>query len=197
VNGGIGAAAIHGNKSQNQRERVLAAFRDGRVRTLIATDNAARGLDIDGVTHVINFDLPNIPESYVHRIGRTARAGAAGTAISLCSVDEVPFLRGIEKLTRMSIPATANTADFRPGQRSRDPRQTCHHNGRGSAKQRSARQHQNKRATESRRNSSPAERYPQSPAMPANVIGAVAFVQRNPNRRRQRRQLGAHRPAQQ
>jgi superfamily II DNA/RNA helicase len=90
VSKGFDAAAIHGNKSQNQRERVLAAFRDGRVRTLIATDIAARGLDIEGVTHVINFDLPNIPEGYVHRIGRTARAGAAGTAISLCSADEVP-----------------------------------------------------------------------------------------------------------
>ncbi len=90
VNRGIAASAIHGNKSQNQRDRVLTAFRDGRVRTLIATDIAARGLDIDGVTHVINYDLPNIPESYVHRIGRTARAGKAGTAISFCSVDEMP-----------------------------------------------------------------------------------------------------------
>ena len=82
---GIAAEAIHGNKSQNQRERALADFRDGRVRTLVATDIAARGIDVDGISHVINFDLPNIPESYVHRIGRTARAGADGIAISFCA----------------------------------------------------------------------------------------------------------------
>jgi superfamily II DNA/RNA helicase len=103
---GIAAEAIHGNKSQNQRERVLANFRSGRVRTLVATDIAARGIDVEGISHVINFDLPNIPESYVHRIGRTARAGAEGIAISLCSSDELAYLRDIEKLIRMQIPAT-------------------------------------------------------------------------------------------
>jgi superfamily II DNA/RNA helicase len=103
---GIAAQAIHGNKSQPQRERVLAAFRAGRVSTLIATDIAARGIDVDGISHVFNYDLPNIPESYVHRIGRTARAGATGIAISFCDADEVPFLRDIEKLIRASIPAT-------------------------------------------------------------------------------------------
>ena len=87
------AAAIHGNKSQPQRERALAAFRSGEARVLVATDIAARGIDVDGVTHVINFDLPNVPESYVHRIGRTARAGRAGVAISLCDDSERPFLR--------------------------------------------------------------------------------------------------------
>jgi ATP-dependent RNA helicase RhlE len=103
---GIAAEAIHGNKSQNQRERVLADFRTGKIKTLVATDIAARGIDVDGITHVINYDLPNIPESYVHRIGRTARAGAEGIAISLCSSDELPFLRDIQKLIRMDIPAT-------------------------------------------------------------------------------------------
>jgi len=107
---GIAAEAIHGNKSQNQRERVLAAFRDGSVRTLVATDIAARGIDVDGISHVFNFDLPNIPETYVHRIGRTARAGAEGIAISLCSHDERPFLRDIEKLIRMAIPASGQAA---------------------------------------------------------------------------------------
>ena len=101
---GIRSAAIHGNKSQNHRERTLAAFRDGSVRTLIATDIAARGIDVDGVSHVINYDLPNVPESYVHRIGRTARAGAEGIAISFCDHEEAPYLRDIEKLIRMSIP---------------------------------------------------------------------------------------------
>ena len=114
---GISAEAIHGNKSQNQRERVLADFRDGRVRTLVATDIAARGIDVDGISHVINFDLPNIPESYVHRIGRTARAGADGIAISFCSHDELPFLRDIEKLIRMAIPATGTASQPRPGAR--------------------------------------------------------------------------------
>jgi ATP-dependent RNA helicase RhlE len=103
---GISADAIHGNKSQGQRLRALNNFRDGRVKTLVATDIAARGIDVEGISHVINFDLPNIPESYVHRIGRTARAGAEGVAISLCSHDERPFLRDIERLIRISIPAT-------------------------------------------------------------------------------------------
>ena len=101
---GIASAAIHGNKSQPQRERALADFRSGATRVLIATDIAARGIDVDGVTHVINYDLPNVPESYVHRIGRTARAGAAGVAISLCDNEERAFLRGIEKLIRARVP---------------------------------------------------------------------------------------------
>jgi len=106
VKAGISAHAIHGNKSQNQRTRVLADFRDGRIKTLIATDIAARGIDVDGISHVINYDLPEVPESYVHRIGRTARAGAEGVAISFCSRDEVPLLRAIEKTIRLAIPAS-------------------------------------------------------------------------------------------
>ena len=102
----IPSAAIHGNKSQSQRERALNAFRNGHTRVLVATDIAARGIDVDGVTHVINFDLPNVPESYVHRIGRTARAGASGIAISFCDQEERAYLRSIEKLIRMPIPAT-------------------------------------------------------------------------------------------
>jgi superfamily II DNA/RNA helicase len=105
IQSGIAAHAIHGNKSQSQRERVLAEFRSGKIRTLVATDIAARGIDVDGISHVVNYDLPNEAESYVHRIGRTARAGAAGIAISLCAAEEVPYLRAIEKLIRLSIPA--------------------------------------------------------------------------------------------
>jgi len=101
---GIPADAIHGNKSQPQRERALAAFKSGQTRVLVATDIAARGIDVAGVSHVINFDLPNVPESYVHRIGRTARAGAAGIAISLCDGSERAFLRDIEKLIRARVP---------------------------------------------------------------------------------------------
>jgi ATP-dependent RNA helicase RhlE len=99
----IGAAAIHGNKSQNQRERALAEFKSGKIGVLVATDIAARGIDIDGVSHVINHDLPHVPESYVHRIGRTARAGAAGTAIAFCDAEERPLLRDIERLIRKPI----------------------------------------------------------------------------------------------
>jgi ATP-dependent RNA helicase RhlE len=103
---GITAAAIHGNKSQSQRERALAAFRTGDARVLVATDVAARGIDVEGVSHVINFELPNVPEDYVHRIGRTARAGAAGVAMAFCSDEERPYLHDIEKLTRRSIRVT-------------------------------------------------------------------------------------------
>jgi ATP-dependent RNA helicase RhlE len=125
---GFEAAAIHGNKAQAQRERALAAFKNGAVRVLVATDIAARGIHVEGVTHVVNFDLPNVPESYVHRIGRTARAGAAGIAISFCNNEERALLKAIEKLTRMQVsvatlPAGIATAPERstqtkPGARS-------------------------------------------------------------------------------
>jgi ATP-dependent RNA helicase RhlE len=122
----IGVAAIHGGKSQPQRERALAAFRASKVRVLVATDIAARGIDIDRVTHVVNYELPDVPEAYVHRIGRTARAGAAGIAISLCDAEERGQLRDIERLTRQAIPAedrrqprgagqAESRADRRPG----------------------------------------------------------------------------------
>jgi superfamily II DNA/RNA helicase len=102
---GIASNAIHGNKSQNHRERTLAAFRSGEIRTLVATDIAARGIDVDGISHVVNFDLPNVPETYVHRIGRTARAGADGIAISLVAgAEEMSYLRDIERLIRISLP---------------------------------------------------------------------------------------------
>ena len=100
----VAAEAIHGNKSQNARERALAGFKTGRVRVLVATDIAARGIDVDAVSHVVNFDVPEVPETYVHRIGRTARAGASGMAITFCDTEERPDLRNIEKLTRQAIP---------------------------------------------------------------------------------------------
>jgi len=104
---GVAADAIHGNKSQTARTRALERFRSGAGRVLVATDIAARGIDIDGITHVINYDLPNVPESYVHRIGRTARAGAAGVAISFCDGEERAYLRDIEALIRMRIDVVA------------------------------------------------------------------------------------------
>jgi ATP-dependent RNA helicase RhlE len=103
---GVEAQAIHGNKSQNQRVRALEGFRRGATRVLVATDIAARGIDVDGVTHVFNFELPDVPEAYVHRIGRTARAGASGQAISLCDNGERSLLRQIERLTRQTLPFT-------------------------------------------------------------------------------------------
>jgi ATP-dependent RNA helicase RhlE len=101
---GIGAEAIHGNKSQNARERALSNFKSGRIRCLVATDIAARGIDIDDVTHVVNFDVPEVPETYVHRIGRTARAGASGMALTFIEQEERQDWRNIIKLTRQDIP---------------------------------------------------------------------------------------------
>ena len=105
---GIQSAAIHGNKSQGARERALEDFRRGTTRVLVATDVAARGIDVDGVSHVFNFDLPNVAESYVHRIGRTGRAGATGSAVSLCDpLDERSLLRDIERLIRQRLPVVS------------------------------------------------------------------------------------------
>jgi ATP-dependent RNA helicase RhlE len=100
---GVVAEAIHGNKSQNARQRALDMFRNGKARVLVATDIAARGIDIDDISHVVNFELPNEPESYVHRIGRTARAGGEGIAISFCDASERTYLRDIERLIRLKI----------------------------------------------------------------------------------------------
>lgn len=116
---GFEAGSIHGNKSQGQRERTLQAFRDGKIKILVATDVAARGIDIPGVAHVYNFDMPNVPENYVHRIGRTARAGNDGTAVAFCSSEEIGELRSIEKIMRTSIPVASGhpPADERGAQK--------------------------------------------------------------------------------
>jgi superfamily II DNA/RNA helicase len=191
--GGIRAAAIHGNKSQGQRERVLADFRTGKVRTLVATDIAARGIDVDGISHVINFDLPNIPESYVHRIGRTARAGAEGIAISLCSADEAAYLRDIEKLIRMSIPASGDAAPHRPAQR---PAPHKAHNGghnhggrHGRGKHRRSDRHhghpEHGRGGTGHGHGNNGRRGHERPAVQQNGdIATVAFMQRKPDERR-------------
>ncbi|MCF3594695.1 DEAD/DEAH box helicase [Rhodobacteraceae bacterium LMO-12] len=107
---GFAAGSIHGNKSQGQRERALAEFKSGAIRVLVATDVAARGLDIPQVRHVYNFDLPNVPENYVHRIGRTARAGADGAAIAFCAPDEMGELKAIQKVLKMTIPVASGRA---------------------------------------------------------------------------------------
>ncbi len=104
VKAGIKTEAIHGNKSQNARQKALTNFKNGQIRVLIATDIAARGIDIDELSHVINFELPNVPESYVHRIGRTGRAGASGIALSFCDEEEMEYLRDIQKLIAKTLP---------------------------------------------------------------------------------------------
>jgi len=143
---GIVGAAIHGNKSQPQRERALAGFRDGSCRVLVATDIAARGIDVEGVSHVINYDLPNVPESYVHRIGRTARAGATGLAISFCNDEEKAYLKDIEKLTRLKVPvmplpeglpaasAASESSERREPQRGRPAPHARGHQGHGQSR---------------------------------------------------------------
>jgi len=164
---GIGAEAIHGNKSQNQRERVLAAFRKGEVRTLVATDIAARGIDVDGISHVVNFDLPNVPETYVHRIGRTARAGAEGVAISLCDGEEMAFLRDIEKLIRMTIPISDRRAD--PQRTEGSSARAAAAQSVGPAKQRQRHRHRGGPARQQNRRHGQASEGPRG-------IGSVGFM---------------------
>jgi ATP-dependent RNA helicase RhlE len=110
----IRADVIHGNKSQGARQRALANFKEGSIRVLVATDIAARGIDVDSISHVVNYELPDVPETYVHRIGRTARAGAQGAALSFCDATERTQLRDIERLIRMPVPVVAEHP-FRPG----------------------------------------------------------------------------------
>jgi ATP-dependent RNA helicase RhlE len=119
---GIGSAAIHGNKTQGARERALEGFRRGTTRVLVATDVAARGIDVEGISLVVNFDMPNVAESYVHRIGRTGRAGASGRAISFCDRDERSLLSDIERLIRRRLPVTGG--DPRPEGASESPNRT-------------------------------------------------------------------------
>ena len=140
---GIKAAAIHGNKSQNQREAALGAFRKASVRVLVATDIAARGIDVDGVTHVVNYELPEVPEAYVHRIGRTARAGADGAAISLCDGAERDLLRDIERVTRQKIRSESRMNDEQlaaaVAREAAEPREEAHRDERAGRGQRNGR----------------------------------------------------------
>lgn len=130
----IGAEVIHGNKSQNARERALENFKRGTTRVLVATDIAARGIDVEGISHVINFDLPDVPESYVHRIGRTARAGASGIAFSFCDREEMAMLGAIERLIRTRIPVDAQHPAQRMGPPSPEPAQERRREGGGHSR---------------------------------------------------------------
>jgi ATP-dependent RNA helicase RhlE len=141
---GIRALAIHGNKSQGARTRALSEFKEGGLRVLVATDIAARGIDIDQLPHVVNYDLPNVPEDYVHRIGRTGRAGATGEAISLVCVDERDFLRDIERLLKRLIPEVV-IACFAPDPRAR-AQPILQRQGRGQPQGRGAAPGQQRRA---------------------------------------------------
>jgi ATP-dependent RNA helicase RhlE len=206
---GLGAAAIHGNKSQGQRERALADFRAGKVRTLVATDIAARGIDVDGISHVVNYDLPNIPESYVHRIGRTARAGATGVAISFCDAEERPFLRDIEKLIRLSIPATDRRGDRpdplpvsdagarEPREHRRPARQSRSRNGQHQDRPRNGQQPDRKANNSHHQNGRKAahhqERHDQPRPASDGSIASVSFLQSKPPRQRGHSGGGAHR----
>jgi ATP-dependent RNA helicase RhlE len=178
---GLDAEAIHGNKSQNNRERTLANFRSGRIRTLIATDIAARGIDVDGVSHVFNYDLPNIPESYVHRIGRTARAGAEGIAISFCDREELPYLRDIEKLIRIAIPST----DRRRSQSAAPFAREASRNGRGRRKGKPQQRGYQRHAQQEPRHE------PWDPKR--DTIESVAFMQRKPRHPDKAGERGAQR----
>ncbi len=180
---GIATEAIHGNKSQSQRERVLAAFRKGVVKTLVATDIAARGIDVDGISHVLNFDVPNLPETYVHRIGRTARAGADGVAISLCDDEEVAFVRDIEKLIRMSIPVSDRRAH--PSRTEERPAKVV--NGR----------HAPHRGTKQRRRRGEApdgQRRLDHSSQSTKALASIAFLNRSPSRSSSRRDTAAAAP---
>ncbi|WP_368744407.1 DEAD/DEAH box helicase [Desertibaculum subflavum] len=189
---GIRAVAIHGNKSQSQRVQALDGFKSGKTPILVATDIAARGIDVDNVTHVINFDLPHVAESYVHRIGRTARAGAEGVAISLVAPDERPLLRAIERLIRQTVPVMGELPplpqlppqpheprqrqDGRPQQRNGKPHHAHGHSGRGHQRPegRHGGAHHN------------GESRPQRPAQPAPAgdgeIRNVSFMRPQENR---------------
>ena len=158
---GIRAVAIHGNKNQNARTRAIASFKSKSPPVLVATDIAARGLDIDDVSHVVNFDVPNVPETYVHRIGRTGRAGATGKAVSFCDPEERCWLRAIERLTKIPIPVKTDHPEYPAGERlghsqsdgsrdhrdSRDGRDSRDsRDGRSAGPRRSERDHHDSRA---------------------------------------------------
>ncbi len=189
---GINAAAIHGNKSQGTRTRALADFKSGQVRALVATDIAARGLDIDQLPHVVNYDLPNVPEDYVHRIGRTGRAGCEGEAISLVCIDEAKLLKDIEKLLKRKIPSepisgfepdpTIKAAEPEPPRRSAQP-----------AGQRT-RKRQDGQANDNRNAAKPKANKPAQNAKPAHPA-AKGGTQRAENAPAKPRQRSRRRPS--
>ncbi len=191
----IGAVAIHGNKTQSQRERALHGFRSGQAPVLVATDIAARGIDVDAITLVVNYDLPHVAETYVHRIGRTARAGAAGAAVSFCSPDEKPLLRAIEKLIRRTIPAQADPSPGRAAARAtpavQEPRpKTTPKSPRPAARPKAQKPARSAAAAEEPLRRGPAKRLEDLPFMRANEERVRPAATR-PAKRRPARKGGA------
>ncbi len=203
IRSGISAVAIHGDKAQNQRLRALKAFRDGRTRVLVATDVAARGLDVDAITHVINFDLPNEPEAYVHRIGRTGRAGSKGIAISFCSPDERKYLFAIERLTKTRLPQMVVPMDMRSSpeseqhttqstDRPRPPREQEHtHAGRSNG----AKPNNNFRNAKKRTSKSTGKKRQARNGPNASNASNAHSATRGPGQKRQRPGTGVSRKA--
>jgi ATP-dependent RNA helicase RhlE len=168
VKDGVAAEVIHGNKAQNARQRALNAFRAGQVRVLVATDIVARGIDVPGVTHIVNYDLPDEPEAYVHRIGRTGRNGADGIAITLCAPDELKKLRAVEKVIRTTLLPGGATERRQPAAAKPGPRPSK------QPSKPSSKQSQNQ----------PQHKQPHKPADPARA-------ERSRNRRPRRTQRAA------
>ncbi len=175
---GISALAIHGNKSQSARTRALAEFKDGSLQVLVATDIAARGIDIDQLPHVVNYDLPNVPEDYVHRIGRTGRAGASGEAVSLVCVDEHDMLKGIEKLIKRTLPQEV-VPGFEPDPNAR-PQPIQLRSGNAPSRNRPQ---QGKPGSESRK-TSPQKTPPAKPAVGKSLTGKQPAPHRTGGRNR-------------
>jgi ATP-dependent RNA helicase RhlE len=197
---GISALAIHGNKSQSARTRALAEFKDGTLQVLVATDIAARGIDIDQLPHVVNFDLPNVPEDYVHRIGRTGRAGATGEAISLVCVDELQLLKDIEKLIKRPVPQEV-IAGFEPDPNAKPEPILRRGQGGGGGGGRSPRQGQGAPKREGTASAKPAQRSGQRPAhgqpkpqgaKPAGANGNGGQPRRDGQRHDDRPRAAAH-----
>jgi ATP-dependent RNA helicase RhlE len=201
---GFDAAAIHGNKSQPQREKALAAFKSGETRILVATDIAARGIDVEDVSHVVNYELPNIPESYVHRIGRTARAGNGGIAVSFCNDEERAYLKAIEKLTRRSVVVRPLPKEVgaRAAEIARRTRETIDDDRLAPAAHRSAGRPSDERRTGDRRGRAETQRSttakPHAPRGPREEFRARDDARRpNPHRSEETRRDGAERPQRQ
>jgi len=175
---GIGAEAIHGDKSQSQRERALAAFKGGKARVLVATDIAARGIDVEGISHVVNFDVPHEPESYVHRIGRTARAGADGAAITLCSNDELDDLKGIQRLIGRTLPVEDRRTGSRPPVPSHEAQRPQRQQARPAQKPQGPRPQGQKPQAQKPAAQKPREARPAKPAAPAQTRMPAHAAQR-------------------
>lgn len=180
----VGASAIHGDKSQIDRQNALNRFKDGKIRVLVATDIAARGLDISELSHVINYDVPNEPENYVHRIGRTGRAGQSGIAITFCQADEVPYLRRIEKLIDKEIPVREDNPY---------PMQEKPHEGRSNGRSRSRRGGRGRRGLN--KTAKPTQAAVQTQTTAAPQEEKKETTARRPRRRRHRRSSGGNAPA--